>query len=100
MVFKPRQKRQNFELAFSIDGIPLAQAKESVFLGVVIDENLMWKPHILNVSRKISKSLGILYKSSFCLSSASLRHSELQSNLSISNLFTVFLFGDQPIILT
>ena len=36
MVFKPRQKRQNFELAFSIDGIPLAQAKESVFLGVVI----------------------------------------------------------------
>ena len=38
MVFKPRQKRQNFELAFSIDGIPLEQAKETVFLGVVIDE--------------------------------------------------------------
>ena len=30
-----------------------------------IDENLSWKPHILNVSRKISKSIEILYKASF-----------------------------------
>ena len=42
-------------------------------MGVVIDENLTWKPHILNVSRKNSKSIGILYRSSFCLSTASLR---------------------------
>ena len=42
-------------------------------MGVVIDEKLTWKPHILNVSRKISKSIGILYRSSFCLSTASLR---------------------------
>ena len=73
MVFQPRQKRQKFDLAFSIDGSPIERVKETVFLGVVIDENLTWKPHILNVSRKISKSIGILYKSSFCLSTAALR---------------------------
>ena len=65
MIFQPQQK---YDLAFSIDGSPIEQVKENVFLGVVIDENLTWKPHILNVSRKISKFIGILYKSSFaCL---------------------------------
>ena len=73
MIFQPRQKRQKYDLAFSIDGSPIDQVKETVFLGVVIDENLTWKPHILNVARKISKSIGILYRSSFCLSTASLR---------------------------
>ena len=66
MIFQPRQKRQKYDLAFSIDGSPIEEVKETVFLGVVIDENL-------NVSRKISKSIGILYRSSFCLSTASLR---------------------------
>ena len=70
---QPRQKRQKYDLAFSIDGSPIEQVKEIVFLGIVIDENLTWKPHILNVSIKISKSIGILYRSSFCLSTASLR---------------------------
>ena len=34
--------------------------KETVFLGVILDEHLPWKPHILSVSRKISKSIGII----------------------------------------
>ena len=34
--------------------------------------DLSWKPHILSVSRKISKSIGIIYKSSFCLPKTSL----------------------------
>ena len=43
-----------------------------MFLGVILDKNLSWKPHILNVSRKISKSIGIIYKASFCLPSTAL----------------------------
>ena len=66
MIFQPRQKRQKYDLAISIDSSPIEQVKETVFLSVGIDENLTWKPHILNVS------IGILYKSSFCLSTASL----------------------------
>ena len=40
---------------------------------MVLDGKLSWKPHILNVTRKISKSIGIIYKSSFCLQTSSLR---------------------------
>ena len=43
-----------------------------MFLGVILDQNLSWKSHIHNVARKISKTLGIIYKASFCLNEASL----------------------------
>ena len=33
------------------------------FLGVLIDENLSWKQHINDVNTKMSKSIGIFYKS-------------------------------------
>ena len=41
----------------------LEREKVTKFLGVLIDENLSWKQHINDVSTKISKSIGILYKS-------------------------------------
>ena len=46
--------------------------KETVFLGVILHQHLSWKPHILSVSRKISKPIGVIYKSSFCLPKTSL----------------------------
>ena len=35
--------------------------------------NRTWKSHIHNVARKVSKAIGIIYKSSFCLNNSSLR---------------------------
>ena len=40
-------------------------------MGVYIDENLSWIPHINHVCLKISKSIGIIYRSRFYLSSKS-----------------------------
>ena len=41
-------------------------------MGVILDEHLSWKSQIENVVRKVSKSVGIIYKSSFCLNKTSL----------------------------
>ena len=47
--------------------------RNRVFLGVILNENFSWKPlHTANVDRKISNSIGIIYKASFCLPSSSL----------------------------
>ena len=73
MVYRPRQRRQILDLSIEIDKNNIECVKETVFLGVILDEHLSWKPHILNVSRKISKSIGIIYESSFCLPKTSLR---------------------------
>ena len=54
-------------ISIQIDSDVFERVKETVFLGVIIDEHLSWKPHILRVSRKLSKSVGIIHKSRFCL---------------------------------
>ena len=40
----------------------------SVFLGVTIDKNMSFTPHIKNILSKLSKNTGILYKIKDCLS--------------------------------
>ena len=72
MVFRPHQRRQTLDISIQIDNNVIERVKETVFLGVILDEHLSWKPHILSVSTKISKSIGVIYKSSFCLPKTSL----------------------------
>ena len=55
------------DLHFSVNDTKIDRVTETLFLGVIIDECLSCKPDILNLTSKISKSLGIIYKSSFCL---------------------------------
>ena len=40
---------------------------------MILDEHLSWKAHISHVANKISKSVGIIYRASFCLFKSSLR---------------------------
>ena len=40
------------------------QAVETKFLGIIIDQRLCWKSHISFASKKISKTVGIIHKSS------------------------------------
>ena len=68
MIFKPRQKNLDFDGRFEINNCPIERVKETIFLGVVLDKHLNWKAHISNVSRKIGKSIGIIFNSWFCLS--------------------------------
>ena len=50
----------------------MKQVVEIKFLGVIIDQHLSWKSHIGFVSKKISKTVGIIAKARFYLSSKSL----------------------------
>ena len=69
--FKDHNKKMSTQL--SKFNCPIERVKETIFLGVVLDEHLNWKAHISNVSRKIPKSIGIIFKFRFCLSLFSLR---------------------------
>ena len=73
IIFRPRQNRQTLDLAFNISNYSIDRVKETTFLGVILDEHLTWKSHIHNVARKVSKAVGIIYKSSFCLDDSSLQ---------------------------
>ena len=61
---KTKQKKQTLDLHFSINGVEIDRVNEVLFLGVILDEHLSWKSQIQNIARKVSKSVGIIYKSS------------------------------------
>jgi len=45
-----------------LDGCKLVRVNSAKFLGITIDENITWKPHIDNVSKICSKNIGVLNK--------------------------------------
>ena len=45
-----------------LDGTKLDRVKTTTFLGVTIDENITWKNHIDNVSKTISRNIGVMNK--------------------------------------
>ena len=49
MIFKPRQKNLDFDVRFEINNCPIERVKETIFLGVVLDETLTGK-HIFQMS--------------------------------------------------
>ena len=55
-------------MSLSFNGQALKKEHVAKFLGELIDENLSWTKHITYICKKISKSVGIIYRSRFCLS--------------------------------
>jgi hypothetical protein len=61
-----------YNLALAINIID--RVKEVCFLGVILDKNLTWKAHFSTyIACRISKSIGIIYRSSFYLFKSALR---------------------------
>ena len=58
MIFS--NKRDIPQLNITLNNTVLEVQSETTFLGVVIDNKLSWKAHILHISGKISKSIAIL----------------------------------------
>ena len=73
MIFQPRQKRERLDFSIILNSTHINRVKEVVFLGVVLDEHVTWKPHISRIANKVSKAVGLLYKSRFYISKFSLR---------------------------
>ena len=55
-----------------IDNVPVTRKTCTKFLGVIIDERLTFKEHIRHIKGKISRGLGILYKSKSILNKPTL----------------------------
>ena len=69
IIFKSRQKKLNYNFTLFFGNQSLNQANLTKFLGVYVDEYLTWKHHISFICKQISKSVGIIFRSRFYLSS-------------------------------
>ena len=74
ILFHPSRKKVNLdEIHISINGAPLSRVDNTKFLGVIIHQNLTWKPHISAVKEKTSKVIGVMCKSRQYLPSNTLK---------------------------
>ena len=71
MVFSGK-KMEDHPININIEGNYLDRVYTTKFLGIMIDDKLSWKDHIIYVSKKISKGLGIIQKARKCLKSETL----------------------------
>lgn len=62
VLFHPPQKKIAHPITLSINGKIIKEVKSIKYLGVLMDSHLNWKDHIFHVTKKISKSIGILSK--------------------------------------
>ena len=72
MVFGRKSKNQTNDLSVTIEGTKLELVKHTKFLGVILDNEINWKQHILHISQKLSKSLGILKRARQFLNTSTL----------------------------
>ena len=56
-----------------IDSIKINRLATTKFLGTYINEHLDWKPHILQVATKMAKSIGIINKAKYYITSPTRR---------------------------
>ena len=71
-----------------IDEFEIKRESSMKFLGVILDENLTWSQHLRMVENKISKNLGILYKTRAFIGIKNLKdlyHSFIHSYINYAN---------------
>jgi len=67
IVFSSLRKKLSTIKPLYINEIPIIQTRSSKFLGVIVDEHLTWRDHVLAVSNKIAKNIGVLLRVRHCL---------------------------------
>lgn len=76
--------RKITKIKVQIDGLDIERVKENKFLGVTIDENLNWKPHIKYLKSKFSRTITEINNAKQVLNDTS--HCVLFTSLTISKL--------------
>ena len=62
IIFHPPQKATNYQVRLLISNVEIKQERYIKYLGLFIDSHLSWKFHILHITKKIKRCIGILSK--------------------------------------
>ena len=62
IIFKSQRKSLKERLTLKLNGKTIFESKKLRYLGLIVDEKLTWKFHILELKKKLSQINGIVYK--------------------------------------
>ena len=67
MLFGTKQKLANASFKIQLHGSDIDRVRNFCYLGVILDEELSWKEHVIKVCAKVNKRLGLLGRIRSCL---------------------------------
>ena len=62
VIFHPRQKKIVNTINLKINNKPMKQKDSIKYFGIIVDSSLNWKEHIKQLSKKISRGIGLISK--------------------------------------
>ena len=62
IIFRPPKKTLEKRLVLKLNGIKIYESPKIKYLGVILDSRLTWKHHISELSKKLNRAVGLLYK--------------------------------------
>ena len=62
IIFKSPRKSLKERITLKLNGKTIFESKKLRYLGLIIDEKITWKFHILELKKKLSQITGIIYK--------------------------------------
>jgi len=90
MIFRPPHKNLHNRIVLTLNRTKIYESNKIKYLGLLLDNKLSWKDHINELSKKLNRSIGMLYKARhFCPTSVlrtlyfSIFNSHLQYGISV-----------------
>jgi hypothetical protein len=62
IIFRPPRKSLNNRITLKLDQKTIFESTKIKYLGLLLDSRLTWKFHINELSKKLSRAIGLLYK--------------------------------------
>ena len=62
IVFRPSRKQLDLRITLKLHHTKLYESTKIKYLGLILDNKLNWKAHIAELSKKLSRAVGMLYK--------------------------------------
>ena len=67
MIFRPPKKNLNERIILTLNRTKIYESTKIKYLGLILDSRLSWKEHTSELSKKLNRSVGMLYKTRhFC----------------------------------
>ena len=62
LIFHPFNKPLKYNVTLKIHKKAILEEQKIKYLGIIIDSTLSWKAHLSNLSKKLSRTIGVMYK--------------------------------------
>ena len=62
VIFKPPKKRMENRFTLRLNGKTVFESKKIKYLGIIMDDELTWKFHIIELRKKLNRTIGMLFK--------------------------------------